>query len=1012
MTTICETRVVLHGGVYRVPDIEGYNFNNVYSNTTWLFNGLDEKWVVLQTFDEVSLQSKEHRAFAFHQEKSPCSCKDSILMYGEKEPKDDLHELWELRCVEEENERNFSYRWIKFEEELPMSLISNSSYSLHGFSVNKTHICWLVMHAKTVWIFELSTASWYEKTMLVDKACQADNVSYALETSAYVKELQLLILSLFGNLFGLYNTTENRIDCVHTNVSMLYGARTIILLRDTIVIPTIHEREGDIQLWIPVAQSLSTFLKITHKSRPRLKWEFRRADYNIRFPCSNYGALDPQLALIRTEDSVLYQVESKMLVSVWRLELDTLMWTLYDPDLRPPGDLYAAISATVNECVAYYNTIYRSLWIYSTNLRIWSYVVSRGLAPQHSNSFATMNSMSNGSLLIYGGIVNKPNSLWMATINNNVVPMTVTWKRLCCDDDKKEKHASSGTSTFWNDIFYVCFGSSVRNDFDNFFPTYIYSWNIYYTEIGRGASKWQRKNMSWGSQRYYKHDWHPTAFGRIAVTVDQMDNTLIMADLTRKEYITLEGYASMFPRRSHDYLSDYRIVGSKNSLLYLKYDYTNYYFPANLYSLDLKRCHPGMYSSDFSLNPCRPCPRGQYSDRGGSTHCTDCPPGLVTSSNGSTSARNCTCAIDTCIHGQCIVQSDHTTVCICDAGFSGKACATPTSYLIGMGVVVGVLLIVAFYYCIKRVGKQQRVVTYTRIELERAEKTVEELSNIWSVDNDKVDFRQRIGKGSYGDVWTGEYRDQIVALKVLKIKAEDCTDEQLQDFRDESELLRSIFHANIVRFIGTGKTVENKPFIVLEYMERGSVRNELDNEYADHPMELVLQVKYTLHAAKGMRHLHSIDRMHRDLKCDNLLINVNGIVKVADLGCTKIAPKIDDDSGENVRGSRAVGTALFRAPEIFRGEAYNGAVDVYSYGITLWEIMTAKHPYFKKFDRGMMAGEILEQVVRCDLRPEFPVLCNDDLKKVAESCWNGNPLVRPTFEDIVQTLQGIWLTIW
>ena len=698
---------------------------------------------------------------------------------------------------------------------------------------------------------------------------------------------------------------------------------------------------------------------------------------------------------------------------MWRLELDTLMWTLYDPDLTPPSDQYAAFSATVNECAAYYNTQNRRLWIYSTNLRQWSKVVSRGLAPQNSKSFATMNSMSNGSLLIYGGILNKSNSLWMATINDNVVPMTATWKQLCCDDDKKEKHPSHWTSTFWNDIFYVCFGSSKRIIFDPISKrrnySWNYSWNIYFTEIGRGASKWHRKNMSWGSQRYYKHNWYPTAFGRLAVTVDQVDNTMSMADLTRKEYIMLEGYASMFPKKSQDLFGDYRMVGSKNSLLYLKYDHKNWLFPTNLYILDLKRCPTGMYSSDFSLYPCRQCPRGQYSDRGGSTHCTDCPPGLVTSSEGSTSARNCTCAIDTCIHGQCIIQSDHTTVCICDAGFSGKACATPTSYLIGMGVVVGVLLIVAFYYGIKRVRKQQRVVTYTRIELERAEKTVEELSNIWSVDNDKVDFRQRIGKGSYGDVWTVEYRDQIVAVKVLKIKAEDCTDEQLQDFRDESELLRSIFHANIVRFIGTGKTVENKPFIVLEYMERGSVRNELDNEYVDHPMELVLQVKYALHAAKGMRHLHSIDRMHRDLKCDNLLINVNGIVKVADLGCTKIAPKIDDDSGENVRGSRAVGTALFRAPEIFRGEAYNGAVDVYSYGITLWEIMTAKHPYVKKFDRGMMAGEILEQVVRCDLRPEFPVLCNDDLKKVAESCWNGNPLVRPTFEDIVQTLQKIWL---
>ena len=99
-----------------------------------------------------------------------------------------------------------------------------------------------------------------------------------------------------------------------------------------------------------------------------------------------------------------------------------------------------------------------------------------------------------------------------------------------------------------------------------------------------------------------------------------------------------------------------------------------------------------------------------------------------------------------------------------------------------------------------------------------AEQTVAELSNIWSVENDKISLQQNIGEGSFGDVWTAEYRDQIVAVKVLKIKAEDCTDEQLQDFRDESELLRSIFHVNIIRFIGTGKTADDEPFIVLEYM--------------------------------------------------------------------------------------------------------------------------------------------------------------------------------------------------
>ena len=195
-------------------------------------------------------------------------------------------------------------------------------------------------------------------------------------------------------------------------------------------------------------------------------------------------------------------------------------------------------------------------------------------------------------------------------------------------------------------------------------------------------------------------------------------------------------------------------------------------------------------------------------------------------------------------------------------------------------------------------------------------------------------------------------------------------------------------------------------------MECGSVRKELDDKYGNHPMEIERQVKYALHAAKGMRHLHRINRMHRDLKCDNLLVNDAGIVKVADLGCTRIVPTISDDNDASVRGSRAVGTALFRAPEIFRGEAYGIAVDVYSYGITLWELMSGKQPYFEKFEQGWTTREILDQVVYSDARPEFPAHCDRNLKKLAKWCWDRNPFERPTFEEIVSVLEGLSLPMW
>ena len=169
--------------------------------------------------------------------------------------------------------------------------------------------------------------------------------------------------------------------------------------------------------------------------------------------------------------------------------------------------------------------------------------------------------------------------------------------------------------------------------------------------------------------------------------------------------------------------------------------------------------------------------------------------------------------------------------------------------------------------------------------------------------------------------------------------------------------------------------------------------------------ETFMQVKYSLDAAKGMRHLHAIGQMHRDLKCDNLLISDRGVVKVADLGCSKLVPKIEGDG--NARGTRAVGTALFRAPEIIRGRNYDSSVDVYSYGIALWEIQTAKHPYFDKLKPGVTVRDILDRVVGEELRPEFPAYCDEDMIELTKSCWQISPFRRPTFDEIVLKLEAI-----
>ncbi|XP_065841485.1 uncharacterized protein [Oscarella lobularis] len=1043
-TSLCETRIIAFAGT-RVREWGG-------SYEAWLFNGPNEEWTHLTFTTEVPPARLGHKAFAHSGNDSTCQCKESLFIYGGTSPetRDLLQDFWKLQCVDDRNEQNMKYRWVKINTNLG-PLVRYPSNHLLPFSVNNTHIYWLTLSNQSVWIFDVITKAWSSAD--IEFSCPSYKAILQFEKletgpeseeTVYLKENKLLLFKISSTGLGLFDVNQNQFQCISLFESSDFNSIYMYL---TVIKNKLLFLKFQDSIIRALEINLKDFLQVFKKTNEsQSRHEIRSTAFVDRSPLLMWNA-----RLVSISDNLWYLMqENQKKLEMWRFELDSLMWTLYDPDqmpginqgmiditenpicripiysiIGPPKKCYraasfeAAYSVTKTKDVAFFGSSHGfhekgrdDLWIYRVKRRQWTRVVPDGFAPQKLSSYATMASMSNGSLLLFGGIDGRNSSLWMATINYE--RKNATWKRLCCDGSKQMPQPTNRlqqwSSAFWNNSLFVYFGHKINEWnllrmgdtlYQLFAPTDLScNWNMYHTNIGSGNLTWQIKEMpprntcGWSSQ----------AYGRFAFTEDNY--YYLVADLSKATW--KDKIVRPLPERLRNL-----IVASDNKLFTVgttTLQSGNRSAIISIRSIELEKCKPGMYSPQYSFYECRSCPKGQYSDKYGAVNCTYCPNGFVTTSTGSISIKNCTCAPKSCVHGTCIVQTDYTTICVCNAGFTGKGCETPTMYLIGIGTVVGLLLVFMFYYCLKRVKRHKKVAQYTRIELEMAEQTVEQLSSIWSVNSDEVKFERVIGQGAFGDVWTAQYRDQTVAVKILKIKAEDCTDEQLEEFKDESDLLRSIFHANIVRFIGTGKTDENKPFIVLEYMERGSVRNELDSKYAHQQMEVSLKVRYALDAAKGMRHLHKINRMHRDLKCDNLLINDKGTVKVADLGCTKIAPKISDDDDSEARGSRAVGTALFRAPEIIRGEAYNIAVDVYSYGITLWEIMTAKYPYVEKFEQKLTVTDILDLVVNTGVRPEIPVHCTEDLTKLAISCWNENPLERPTFEKIVPTLEGIWLS--
>ena len=1007
--TLCESRIVVAGGTYYTRSATQFS-----TNEAWLFNGEIETWSLLPAATQFFLGARNHyTAFSYRQEESSCRCRDSLFVYAATDEvasynvnyNASARALWELRCIDDRNAENMTYEWIESVLNTTQWPVAHTPlYFLRGFAANSTHVFWLSDAPDIILILNMATGNW--STKKVANLCRSAsntlnpiNLFHGVLSDAVFLKKDLLVVSFFEpyGVGGIYDLKASTYQCFSLSkekkLPFLF-TRNLLLGDDTFYLAVTNTYDHTV-----------AFVKIAEKLVNRD--DHATLETAVRYPM--IGDYDHRL--VGMSDSTWYLIKADPSgLQMWKFELDMLRWTLYDPDTAPetPGtSLEAATSVAKRSFVAFFGSKHGfgfsgrdELWMYATILRTWTRVASRGNAPKKMTSYATMNSLSNGSLILFGGIDNETTSIWMATVDYK--GMTATWERLCCNVNQQlPNELQKWSSSAWRNRLYVFFGQRTTSNCDP---------SMHYINLdGNDASEWKTKKQQISNSTFCEV--RQSDYGRFAYSRNE-NGSLLLADLNQMQYKIADESESSIPWKEMLLARNNEVFSySPGQKSPINNSTESVYKEVQLKRFKLVECQPGSFSREYSLYPCQLCPKGEYSNHYGATNCTSCPPSLVTRTTGSISINNCTCTSTACIYGDCIVQSDHTTLCICYAGFTGKKCETPTMYLVGVGIVVGLLVVCAFYYCIKRVKKHKTLAKYTRVELEMAEQMAEELANIWSVKTDEIEFKRMIGEGSFGDVFASEYRDLTVAIKVLKIKANDCTNEQLQEFKDESELLRSIFHANIVRFIGTGKTTENKPFIALEYMERGSVRKALDDEYAEHPMEMHLQLIYALHAAKGMRHLHRINRMHRDLKSDNLLINDRGIVKVADLGCTKIAPKIttddDDSSRGKIRGSRAVGTVFFRAPEIFRGEAYNTAVDVYSYGITLWEIQTAKNPYFEKFDDGLTANQILDQIVDDDARPDFPFHCNVKLKKLAISCWSAIPHKRPTFEDIVQTLEEI-----
>ena len=256
---------------------------------------------------------------------------------------------------------------------------------------------------------------------------------------------------------------------------------------------------------------------------------------------------------------------------------------------------------------------------------------------------------------------------------------------------------------------------------------------------------------------------------------------------------------------------------------------------------------------------------------------------------------------------------------------------------------------------------------------------------------DDVVCHERVASGAFGDLYRGVYCGAEVAVKVLRGVATDAA--AVAEFAQEVAIMRKVRHRNVVQFIGACTRPPNL-CIVFEFLRGGSVFDWMRRHGAP---RLPAALKMAAEVARGMDYLHKRRVVHRDLKAANLLLDDAGCVKIADFGVARLL----DTSGVM---TAETGTYRWMAPEVIEHTPYTEKADIYSYGVLVWELLTARVPYDTMTPLQAAVG-----VVQKGLRPPIPPGTPADLAAVMAACWDRDPSSRPSFDELKGTMEALYL---
>eukprot|EP00746_Dinoflagellata_sp_MGD_P156467 gnl/MRDRNA2_/MRDRNA2_85835_c0_seq1.p1 gnl/MRDRNA2_/MRDRNA2_85835_c0~~gnl/MRDRNA2_/MRDRNA2_85835_c0_seq1.p1 ORF type:complete len:393 (+),score=66.40 gnl/MRDRNA2_/MRDRNA2_85835_c0_seq1:116-1294(+) len=261
-----------------------------------------------------------------------------------------------------------------------------------------------------------------------------------------------------------------------------------------------------------------------------------------------------------------------------------------------------------------------------------------------------------------------------------------------------------------------------------------------------------------------------------------------------------------------------------------------------------------------------------------------------------------------------------------------------------------------------------------------------------------VILESQIGKGTFSIVYSATSPKGPVAIKVLTGKS-SAVDEA------EVAMLRKMDHPNIVKLIDVIQD-STTTCVILELCAGGDLYRLL------HVTKLKLGRRQKLFmlqdVAEAIQYLHSQDIIHRDIKSANCLLvkaveaNPDAVlsVKVADFGLSKQMDLVDAAA----HMTKGIGSSRWMAPEVYAGNEYSSSVDIYSFGIFMYEVISQELPYGSESTEGKFVLKVC-----LGLRPDttrLPTWCTMETCALMTSCWSRDPRERPAIEAVVEGINS------